>query len=426
MTSLKPTLGVVGLTFYGVGMIVGAGVYTVIGAAAGLAGHAVWLSFAAGAVVALLTALSYAELSTMFPKAGAEYVYVKAAFPRAGALPFLLGIVLTLAGAGTAATVSLAFAGYLGALVPVPPVLAALALIVVLTGVNLLGVKLGSKVNILFTLLEVGGLVAFIALGASQPEFGRGMLEVPIEGVLAGAALLFFAFLGFENLVNLAEDAKNPARDLPRAIFASVAVTTLLYVGVGLAATALLEPDRLADSRAPLSSAAESASPGLAKTLGVVALFATANTAFIALLSTSRLLFGMGRDGAAPKAFAAVRARHGSPWLALLLLGAVAGALVPLGDVAVVAGLASFAALLAFIAVNLCLIVLRYRQPARKRPFRVPLAIGRFPVLPALGLASAGLLLIQFNLWSYLAGGGAIALALILYGVRAWWNRRAA
>lgn len=424
MPALRPTLGVLGLTFYGVGMIVGAGVYSVIGAAAELAGNAVWLSFTLGATVALLTALSYAELSTMFPHAGAEYVYVKAAFPRAGPLPFLLGVVLTLAGAATAATVALAFAGYLSAWVAVPPILAALALIVALTGINLLGLQVGSKVNVAFTLLEVGGLVAFIALGAAQPEFGRGMLEIPPEGMMAGAALLFFAFLGFEDLVNLAEDAKNPVRDLPRAILVSVAVTTILYVGVGLAATSLLEPARLAASRAPLSSAAEVASPALAKTLGVVALFATANTALIALLSTSRLVFGMGRDGAAPKALAAVRKKHGSPWFALTLLAAVAGALVPLGEVKIVGRLASFAALLAFVAVNLCLIVLRYRQPARKRPFRVPLAIGRLPVLPALGLLSAGLLLFQFDAWSYVAGGGAIALALALYAARGSWRRR--
>ncbi len=426
MATLKPTLGVLGLTFYGVGMIVGAGVYTVIGAAAGLAGNAVWLSFVLGAAVAVLTAFSYAELSTMFPTAGAEYVYVKAAFPRAGALPFLLGLVLTLAGAGTAATVSLAFAGYLAAWVPIPPVVAALALVVALTAINLLGLKAGSKVNIVFTLLEVGGLVAFVALGASQPEFGRGMLEIAPDGVFAGAALLFFAYLGFENLVNLAEDAKDPARDLPRAILVSVAVTTLLYAGVGLAATALLEPDRLASSHAPLSSAAATASTLVAKALGVVALFATANTALIALLSTSRLLFAMGRDGAAPKVLAAVRERHGSPWLASLVLAAVAGALVPLGDVKVVASLASFAALLAFVAVNLCVIVLRYRQPATRRPFRVPIAIGRFPVLPALGLASAGFLLVHFDVWSYVAGGGAVALALVLYGAHAWWKRRSA
>jgi amino acid transporter len=337
----------------------------------------------------------------------------------------VLGVVLTLAGAATAATVSLAFAGYLGAFVGVPKLVPALALVAVLTGLNVWGIAVSSRVNVVFTLLECAGLVAFVALGASRPEFGRDLLAGEGTGVLAGAALLFFAFLGFEDLVNLAEDAKEPARDLPRAILWSVAITTLLYVGVGLAAVALLEPERLAASASPLASAAETTSPPIARALGVVALFATANTALIALLSTSRLVFGMSRDGAAPKALSGVGSRRRTPWPAAVLLGVVAGALVPWGDVAAVASLASFAALLAFVAVNVCVIALRYREPGRRRPFRVPLAIGRFPVLPALGLASAGLLLMHFDVWAYVAGGAAVALALLLHGVRVLRRRRA-
>src|SRR5687768_10722634 len=129
MTKLSKSLGVAGLTFYGVGMIVGAGVYSVVGAGAGLAGEALWMSFAIGAAVAALTALSYAERAAMLPRAGAEYVYVRTALPGAGALSFVVGVVLTMAAAGTAATVSLAFGGYLEKLVAVPPWAAALALV---------------------------------------------------------------------------------------------------------------------------------------------------------------------------------------------------------------------------------------------------------------------------------------------------------
>jgi APA family basic amino acid/polyamine antiporter len=187
---------------------------------------------------------------------------------------------------------------------------------------------------------------------------------------------------------------------------------------------ALLDPERLAASDAPLSAAAGTASPFLAKALGVVALFATANTALIALLTTSRLVFGMSRDGEAPKALAAVGKARGSPWAAALLLGGVAAALVPWGDVAAVASLASFAALLAFVAVNGCVIVLRWKAPGKERPFRVPLSIGRLPVLPVLGLASAGLLLLHFDVWAYVAGGAAIVLALLLHAARVLRRRR--
>ena len=422
MATLQRSLGVGGLVFYGVGMIVGAGVYSVVGAAAGLAGRGVWASFGAGAVVALLTALSYAELSAMFPRAGAEYTYLRAALPGARALSFVLGVVLTLAAAGTAATVSLAFAGYLRALVPAPAWLVALALVALLTALNVLGIRLSSRVNVVFTLLEVAGLAAFIGVGAMHPEFGRGLGTVSAQGTLAGAALLFFAYLGFEDVVNLAEEAHEPARDLPRAILASVGITAVLYVGVGLAAVALAEPDRLASSPAPRAAAAATASPTLSRSLGVVALFATANTALIALLAGSRLLFGMVRDRALPASLGAVRERGGAPWAAALVLGGLAAALLPLGGVAAVASLSSFAALLAFVTVNGSLVVLRFREPRRARPFRVPLAVGRVPVLPVLGLASAGLLLMHFDAPTYLGGGLALAVGFLAH---AFLRRRA-
>ena len=162
MPRLQKTLGLASLTFYGVGMIVGAGVYSVIGEAAGAAGDAVWLAFALGAAVALLTGLSYAEMATLFPRAGAEYVYVRRAFPSVRAAPFAVGVILVAAAAATAATVALAFAGYLAGFLDVPKWAAALVLLAILTAVNLLGMRLSSGVNATFTLLETAGLVVFI------------------------------------------------------------------------------------------------------------------------------------------------------------------------------------------------------------------------------------------------------------------------
>jgi APA family basic amino acid/polyamine antiporter len=422
--ALKKRLGVAGLTFYGVGMIVGAGVYSVIGAAAGSAGGGIWVSFALGAFVACLTALSYAELSTMFPRAGAEYAYAKEAFPRARVVSFVLGILLTLAAAGTAATVSLAFAGYLAALVPVPQVPVALGLVALLTLVNVLDLSFSNKVNVVFTLVEVGGLVAFVVVGAAHGDLAGAKPTAPIAGVLTGAALLFFAYLGFEDIVNLAEETEEPSRTLPRAIFISVAVTAVLYVAVGLAAVSLLPAAELAASDAPLSTAARSAAPRVADALALVALFATANTALITLLAGSRLVYGMARDGDAPPALGKVASARGAPWVAVVALGGLAASLVPLGDVGAVAGLSSFAALIAFVTVNLCLVVLRYRAPSKRRPFRVPLSIGRFPLVPAAALASAGLLLLHFDRDVYLGGGIAVVAAFALFGLDAILRRR--
>jgi amino acid transporter len=196
------------------------------------------------------------------------------------------------------------------------------------------------------------------------------------------------SFLGFENVANLAEEAKQPQRDLPRAIFLSLGVATLLYVLVALAAAALLPAGDLAGSQAPLADAVRARSPSLAGALGGIALFATANTTLVSMLVSARVIFGMARDGDLPKPLAAVLSGRKTPWLATVVVAAAAAALVPFGRVEIVASLSSFAALLAFAAVNVALIVLRYREPGGKRPFRVPGAIGRFPILPAVATAT--------------------------------------
>jgi amino acid transporter len=331
--------------------------------------------------------------------------------------------VLAVAAAGTAATVALAFAGYLAQAVPVPAAVGACALVALLTAVNVRGVVVSSRLNVAFTLLEVGGLVAFVALAAARGDLARGAGTAPTGSVLAGASLLFFAYLGFEDVASLAGEAKRPRRDLPRAVIASVLVTTVLYVAVGVAALALLDPGRLAASDAPLAAAAEEASPGAARALGVVALFATANTALIALMAGSRMVYGMADRGDLPSALGRVHGRHGSPWVAALLVGAVASAFAALGGVASVARLSSFAALVAFGVVNAAVVVLRLRSPTRARPFRVPLSIGRVPLLPVLGFASGGLLLLQFEGATYLVGGAVVAGALALHGLRAAVSR---
>ncbi|MGE0191209.1 MAG: APC family permease [Planctomycetota bacterium] len=424
MAGLARTLGFPSLTLYGVGIIVGAGVYSVLGEAAGLAGESVWLAFLVASVVALLTALSYAELGTMYPEAGAEYVYLRKAVPRQSWLAFTVGIVLTVAAAATAATVALAFEGYLGTFVDVPPSTAALGLIAATTALNIIGLRLSTGVNVTFTLIEVAGLVAFVVVGMGHPKFGEALTAAPSAGVPAAAALLFFAYLGFEDIVNLAEEARDPSRTLPRAIFTAVGVTSVLYVAVGLAAVALAAPADLAGSASPLVDAAREEAPRIASALGGVALFATANTALIALVAGSRLLFGVARDGGLPRYLARVLPGRQTPWTAAALLGVMAAALVPLGDVGAVASLSSFAALVAFACVNVAVIVLRYRAPERERPFRTPLSVGRFPVLAGAGALTAVATLTRFTQATWIGGGVALAGAGLLWLILGRSKRR--
>lgn len=418
---LQRALGLAGLTFYGVGIILGAGIYSVLGVAAGRAGDALWISVAVSALVALLTALSYAELSAACPKTSAEFAYIRQAFPRWPAAGLIVGLLVALSSAATSATVAIAFAGYLGSFVEVPAMIVAWGLLAAALALNIVGVKASGWVNAAFTLLEAGGLLLFAGLGATSESFGDALAAAPNWGVLSGAALIFFAYLGFENIANLAEEAKEPERDLPRAIFLSLGIATALYVLVTIAAVALLPAEQLAEAQAPLADAARERSSTIAGALGGIALFATANTALVSMLVGSRVVFGIAREGELPKPLAAVLSRRKSPWVAILVVGALAAALVPFGNVGVVSSMSSFAALLAFAAVNVSLIVLRYREPDLERPFRVPGAIGRFPILPALGVLTTIAVATQLDGEALL--GGMIAIA-VFTGYAVWRQRR--
>jgi APA family basic amino acid/polyamine antiporter len=418
--ALRRALGLAGLTFYGVGTILGAGIYSVLGVAAGEAGEGLWMSVVISAAVALLTALSYAELSAAWPRTAAEFTYLRAALPRWPAVGLTIGLLVALSAAATSATVAIAFAGYLRSFVEVPLAIVAWALLASAVALNVIGLEASGWVNAAFTLLEAGGLVLFVGLGATSDSFGQAFAAAPSWGVVSGAALIFFAYLGFEHITNLAEESKEPERDLPRAIFVSLAIATVLYVAVALAAVALVPAEQLAESQAPLADAARGRSTVIAGALGGVALFATANTALVSMLVASRMVFGIARENELPERLAAVLERRKTPWLAILVVGAVAAALVPFGNIGVVSSMSSFAALLAFAGVNVALIVLRYREPERERPFRVPGAIGRFPILPALGAIATIAIATQLERAALL--GGVIILAAIM--IYALWRQR--
>ncbi len=421
MTSLKRTLGLASLTLYGVGTILGAGIYSVLGAAAGQAGESLWLSFALSGAIVALTALSYAELATMYPKAGAELVYLRNALPRARAWQLVAGLLVVASGAATAATVALAFAGYLGDWVELPSFVVSLLLLAVLTGVALWGITQSAWVNAIFTVIEVGGLCLVIYVGFGADHFGDALVANPSVDVLGATALVFFAYLGFENIANLAEESKDPVKHLPLAILFSLALSVLIYVLVALAAVALLPPEQLAQSEAPLSDALRKASPKLVPVLRGIALFATANTALAALLSGGRLLYGMAKADALPARVAAVLPKRKTPWLATLLVAALAIMLVAVGELPVVASVSSFASLIAFASVHVALIVLRIREPDHERPFRVPLAIRSVPVLPVLGVVTTLGLITQIKPEALLVG--AILIAVFSLGYLAFGRR---
>jgi APA family basic amino acid/polyamine antiporter len=413
--ALKRSLGLPSLLFYGVGVIIGAGIYSVIGAAAGEARDGLWVAFAIAAVAAFLAGLSYAELSTMLPKAGAEYVYVRTALPRLRAAAFGIGVILTLANAATAATVAIAFAGYLQLFVALPELLAALLALALCTAINVVGIREATWVAATCTIIEVAGLVLIIGAGFASDAFGSVPAPSPHLGILSGAALVFFVYTGFEGLANLAQEAVDPGRQLPRAILFSLAITTVLYVLVAIAALGLVSPDELAASESPLALVAEKSSASLATAVGWMALVSTMNTALTTLIVGSRLLYGMAQEGDLPRGLGRESQRRSSPWIAALAMFVAAAALTPLGELETVAGLSALATLVAFIGVHAALIVLRVREPRRNRPFRIPGEIRGVPISPVLGIAACLALLTQFDAAVYAVGCGVLGGAGLLY-----------
>lgn len=410
--TLSRSLNLVQLVFYGVGTIVGAGVYTIVGQAAGQAGYATWLSLLLAAGVALITALSYAELVSAFPRAGAEYQFLKAAFPGWRLLAFLAGYLIALNAAATSATVALAFAGYLAVFLPLPATPVALGLLAACTALNIAGIRQSTWVGIALICLEVGGLLLLVGRGFPEADLARAVSwPAPAQWpqVFAVTALVFFIYIGFEDVANLAEEARRPRRDLPRALLASVVLVSVLYLLVVWVVLGLAEPRSLADSRSPLTDAGARVAPWLGHTLAVTALFATASTALISLVSISRLLFGMARDGDMPPALARTVTGRQTPWVAALALFGAACLLLPLGEVKTIASISALGILLVFIGVHAALIRLRLRQPGLERPFRVPGAVGAVPLLPLVGMASCAALVTRFEPRVY----GVLAAALL-------------
>ncbi len=420
--ALRKTLGLTELTFYGVGTIVGAGIYSVIGPAAGQAGEGLWLSFLLASLVAFTTVLAYAELTSMYSRAGAEYQFLKAAFPRLRVLAFAAGYLIAFNAAATSATVALAFDGYLQVFLDLPAGLAAFALIAGCMAINIAGIRQSTFAAIALICVEVAGLLIFIGAGLSRDDFGAALTQLPgdvFAGVLPAVALVFFVFIGFEDIANLSEEARAPRRDLPRALLLSFAITAILYFLVALSALALSSPDELAQSAHPLTTAAEHAASLLGPTLAIAALFSTASTALIALVSISRLLFGMARDGDMPRMLARTWSARQTPWVAALALGITACALLPLGRIELLASLSSFGVIIVFGAIQVAVIVRRYSAAERPRSFKVPVNIGRFPLPCGLGLLLCVLLLTQFEPIVYGLMTGVIGFAALLF---VWWR----
>ena len=392
---LKRELGLWEITLSGIGIILGAGIYALIGKAAGLAGTGVWISFLFAAMLAAFTGLSYAEFSSLFPKAGAEYIYTKRSFGNT--LAFLIGWLVIFAGVIGASAVALGFAGYFSALFATPLIPVALLLILGLSFVVFWGIKQSALMAVVFTLIEASGLFFIISIGI--PHFGSvDYFEIPsLQGLFSAAALIFFAFIGFEEMVRLSEETKSPRKTMPHALLIAIATTTVIYMLVALSAVSILSPQELASSQSPVADVASRAAGFNSFLLiSVIALFSTSNTVLLMLLAASRITFGIASDNCLPRLLSRIHPKRKTPHYAIALVMVLSLLAALMGDIELVANVTNFTIYITFIVINLGVIAMRYKKPG-PRPFRIPVNIGRFPIIPLLGAATSFVMLFSLG-----------------------------
>lgn len=414
---LRRSLSLWQVTASGIGIVIGAGIYVLIGPATQDAGSAVWLSFVVAGVLSALTGLSYAELAGMFPSAGAEYSFAKHAFNELAG--FLVGWLMIAANVIAAGAVSIGFAHYVGHFWSVDERVVAIALIAALSGVIVVGIQRSIWFSAALALVQVGGLVLVISAGAPHIGDRHLLAGASASGVLGGAALIFFAFIGFDEIVTLSEETRDPARMIPRALLMSLAVCSALYVLVAIAAVSVVGADTIAGSDTPLTVVvAHNWGSYAGDIVAAIAIASTTNTTLLMLTAASRLLFRMSRDNSLPSVFATVSAGPRAPWIAGLAVGAAAAGFAAVGDISLVAAVTDFAVYAIFIVVNGALITLRYRMPEASRTFVTPVSLGRFPLLPVLGGIAAAAMATQLELNAWAIGLGAIGVGLAVWALR--------
>ncbi len=415
---LKRRVSLFALTIYGVGNILGAGIYGLIGSVVGITGNLSWLAFVLASITGAFTGLSYAELSAMYPKSAAEFVYTEEAFKKRN-LSFILGWIIIFSGILSASTVSLVFGGYLSELIGLPSIfniVFAIDLVLILSVVNLIGIKTSTRTNIIFTLIEASGLIIIIIIGFFGTE-APNYFVIPSDSsfavIFSAVALIFFAFIGFEDIANIAEEVKEPHKNLPKAIIYSIIITTILYCFVAISVVNVLPYSIIAVSEAPLTIVAETIlGPAGGIIMSFIALFATANTVLIMLIVTSRMMYGMARDKALPEGLSKISPIYRTPYIAILFTTCFTIIPIFFGDIEIVAHATVFGVLLNFFLVNISLIALRKSKPEHDRPFVLKPSYKGIPIIALLGSIISIALLFTFD-WVTLL----IQVIIILCGI---------
>jgi len=413
--SFRRVLGLPQVTMSGVAVIIGAGIFVLLGPAAQEAGGSVWLSFVIAAVLSAFTAFSYMELASMFPKAGSEHEFARQAFPRwfAAVVGWCMSVALLVA----AATVALGFARYLSEFVEVNQQWVGAVVILVMAAVTYFGMDKAAWLIVGLASLQILALLFVVVVGV--PSLGdHDLMSGSVSGVMAGAALVFFAFIGFDEVITLAEETRDPTRTVPRALLLALGISALLYVLVAVAAVSVLGPDALGDARAPLAAVGEATvGPWGGDMLAAAALVSTGSTVLLAITAGSRMLYAMAAARDLPYALAKVWFAR-VPLNALLTSVVIALLFLLVGDLKTLASATDALIYLIFLVVNVVLVVLRFTTPDARRPFRVRGAIGKVPVLPVIGFAMVLLVARELEPSSFWLAGTVAAVGLLVHIVQ--------
>lgn len=413
---LKRSVGLLALTLYGVGDILGSGIYGLVGKAAGELGSAVWLAFLVSMFAAGLTGLSYASLGSRYPRAGGAAYMTYRAF-GSGFLSYVVGFAILASGLTSMATAARVFAGYFAGFgFAVPIWVVALTFSILIALLVFRGIRESLFANGIFTFIEVGGLLLILAVGASYLGSANyldatsatnptGEIGLPL--ILGGAVLTFYSFVGFEDMLNVAEEVKDPRTTLPRGLVLAVVISSIIYICISLVAVSVIPAADLAQSNQPLVDVVAKAAPWFPTAVfSVIALFAVANTALLNFVMGSRLLFGMSRAGLAPKLLDRIHQGRQTPHFAIFVVWILFVILIMSGDISSLAKATSVLLLSCFILVNGSLIVLK-RKEKPEGTFEVPYFV------PVLGSMICFAMLTKAQL-SELLTAGAILIAIVL------------
>lgn len=419
--SLVRAIGPGLLLFFIVGDMIGGGIYALVGDIGAITGGAIWTAFAFAMLLAVFIAFAYAELVTKYPRAGGAASYVHRAF-RTPLLSFLVAFAVVLSGITSASALSLAFGGdYLSEFIPLPAVLAALLLFLLVQFLNFRGISESMKVNATFTTIELLGLLLIVAIGvvATMSGVGEAGRAFEFKGggsapglILAGAALAFYALIWFEDSVNLAEEARDPVRTYPRVLFGGLFIAGTIYLLVTIASAMAVPLSRLTnpDSTALLEVAQTGPLAVPVKLFALIGLFALSNGVLLNMVMASRLIYGMADQGVMPSVLGRIHPQRRTPWVAIIFITVIAVGLIATGDVASLASATVVLLLLVFIAVNVTVLALK-RDRVDHDHFKAP------AVIPVLGIIVCAGLLTQQELATFRLVGMLLVLGVILYGV---------